>query len=549
MTTDPRTDCSPFHPGERRVQEIAGARDIEAWARKVVRDHLPEQHRDFHTSLPFLVVAARDAAGRPWVTLLEGADGFIASPDPRSLVIRAKPAPGDALENAFNKESDIGILGIELSTRRRNRLNGRISELSPEGFSLTVDQTFGNCPQYIREREWHRVEDTSPGQPRSGRSLTPSQREWIRSADTFFIASGYRAEGESPAFGMDASHRGGERGFVEVLEERKLRFPDYAGNNHFNTIGNLLLDPRAGCLFVDFETGTLLQLTGMASVDWTSDALARFPGARRLVTFDIDEIVELPAAVGLRWDSDAQAVRSLRLTSKIRESDDVTSLVFEARDGGPLASFEPGQHLPIELATSSAGEVVRRTYSLSNGPSRDQYRISVKREPNGLASRYLHDLVEPGAIIESRRPAGEFMMTCNKCPLVLVSAGVGITPMLSILQSVAREKGDRPVWFVHGARNGRHHPFASEVRDFASMRHNIKVHVAYTQPERDDAIGVNFDSAGRIDGTLLARLVGSVDAHYFVCGPAGFMSAIHSDLEDQNVPLDRIHTESFGPAG
>ncbi|MGI9409566.1 MAG: pyridoxamine 5'-phosphate oxidase family protein, partial [Hyphomicrobiaceae bacterium] len=519
------------------------------WARKVVRDHMPEQHRDFHTSLPFLVVAARDAAGRPWATLLEGPDGFVTSPDPRSLIIDAKPVSGDALDGAFKRGIDVGILGIELAARRRNRANGRITQSAPNGFTFTVDQSFGNCPQYIREREWHRVDELSPGEPGVGRSLTSSQRGWIRSADTFFIASGYRAEGDSSTFGMDASHRGGDSGFVEVLSDRQIRFPDYAGNNHFNTIGNLVVDPRAGYLFVDFERGSLLQLTGTTSIDWDSDALMQFPGARRLVTLDIEEIIELPSALSLRWESNGQAVRSLRLVSKIRESDDVTSFVFEARDGGLLDSFEPGQHLPIELKIPGAAGIVRRTYSLSNAPSQDQYRISVKREPKGLASRHLHDLVEPGAIVESRRPAGDFVMTCNNCPLVLVSAGVGVTPMLSILQSVARENSNRPVWFVHGARDGRHHPLAKEIRDLASKQPNINVYVTYSRPNPDDAVGVDYDSEGRVDGALLARLVGNVDAHYFLCGPTGFMAAVHADLEAQNIPLDQIHTETFGPAG
>ncbi len=496
---------SPFHAGEQEVQERLGVRDIEDWARKVVRDHLPEQHREFHTSLPFLVVAARDAKGRPWVTLLDGPDGFVSSPDPQKLVIAAKPSPGDALEDAFGTGADIGILGIELATRRRNRVNGRIADGGPEGFTFRVDQSFGNCPQYIREREWRRVEGNAPGKAVKSARLTQSQRNWIASTDTFFIATGYRGEGENPVFGMDASHRGGERGFVEVLNDARVRFPDYAGNNHFNTIGNLTLDPSAGYLFIDFDSGSLLQLTGIATIDWESEEVARFPGARRLVTLDIEEVIEVPAAVGLRWDVDAESVRSLRLVEKIPESDDVTSFIFEARDGGPLAAFEPGQHLPIELDIPGTDGPARRTYSLSSPPSDSRYRISVKREPKGLVSGHLHDNIEPGAIIDSRRPAGDFMMTCNICPLVLVSAGVGVTPMLSILHAVAEERGNRPVWFVHGARDGRHHPLAQEVRDLAAERSDINVHVAYSRPRPEDEIDTQYDSEGHVNGLMFWR--------------------------------------------
>ena len=547
MTEAPRETPSPFHRGERLVHERLGVCEIDDWARKVVRSYLPEDHRAFHTGLPFLVVGARDKHGRPWATLLEGPDGFVTSPDEQHLIINATPARGDALDGSFETGSDIGILGIELATRRRNRVNGRIAKTGADGFTLRVDQTFGNCPQYIRERAWHRVDGVPSGQALSSSVLTPSQRAWIEAADTFFIASGYRGKEETATFGMDASHRGGNRGFVEVLDPSRIRFPDYAGNNHFNTIGNLVLDPRAGFLFVDFETGSLLQLSGTASIDWASDAVAKVPSTRRLVTLNIERIVEIPHAIGLRWDADADSVRSLRLIEKSPESDNVTSFTFAARDGGPLAAFEPGQHLPIELAIPGVGQV-GRTYSLSSAPKDTEYRISVKREPNGLVSRHLHDTVEPGAIIESRKPAGDFMMTCNICPLVLVSAGVGVTPMMSILHTVAAEGGGRPVWFVHGARDGLHHPFAQEVRDLGAERQNLHVHVAYSQPRLADRIGRDFDSEGRVDGALLARLVQTIEAHYFLCGPTRFMADIQSDLERQRIPLERIHTETFGPA-
>jgi len=540
---------SPFHQGEQTVQKRLGVRHIEDWARKVVHDFLPEQHRTFHTAQPFLIVSARDGQNRPWVTLLNGPDGFVTSPDPQHLVIETKPLPGDALEEAFDEGADVGILGIELATRRRNRVNGRVASNNSDVITFRVDQAFGNCPQYIREREWRRVDEMPPAKAMRSNKLTKTQQEWIETSDTFFIASGFRGEGESPTFGMDASHRGGERGFVRALDDTRIQFPDYAGNNHYNTIGNLVLDPRAGFLFIDFETGSLLQLTGEASIDWDSDELNDFPGARRLVTFNIEQIVEIPSAVRLRWEADAESVRSLRLIEKIPESDDVISFVFEARDGGLLEAFEPGQYLPLELSIPGIKEPVRRTYSLSGSPNDNRYRITVKREQKGLVSRHLHDNVEPGAIIESRHPAGEFIMTCNICPLVLVSAGVGVTPMMSILLTVASENSNRPVWFVHGARDGNHHPLANEVRDLVLNLPNINVHVAYSRPGPKDKLGVRYDSEGRVTGRLLTDLVQNIDAHYFLCGPTKFMADIQTDLEQRNVPVDHIHFETFGPEG
>ena len=161
---------SPFHRGEQEVQARLGVRDIEAWARKVVRPFLPEEHRAFHTALPFLVAAARDARGHPWATLLAGPTGFVTSPDPRTLVIGARPVAGDALEGALTEGADLGLLGMEFATRRRNRVNGRVVGDGAEGLRFSVDQTFGNCPQYISERHWH------PARPAPHRAPAPLDR-------------------------------------------------------------------------------------------------------------------------------------------------------------------------------------------------------------------------------------------------------------------------------------------------------------------------------------------------------------------------------------
>ena len=539
---------SPFHPGEQDVQERMGVRDIEDWARKVVRPLLPKDHRDFHTALPFLVAAARDGRGRPWATLLTGPEGFITSPDAKSLTIGATPVAGDALAGALSSGAHLGLLGIELASRRRNRVNGRVHTDDGGNLVFSVDQAFGNCPQYIREREWRRVGDNSPGVTVRGDSLTPSQSVWISSADTFFIASGHQGNGESATYGMDASHRGGEPGFVEVVSETQIRFPDFAGNNHFNTIGNLVLDPSAGFLFVDFTTGSLLQLTGRVKIDWDSDAVLAIPGARRLVSLEIEEIVELPSAIALRWDASADSVRTLRLIEKTKESADITSFVFEARDAGPLPLFEAGQYLPIELEVSGIDGTVSRTYSLSGSPNSERYRISVKHEPMGMASRHLHDKIEVGAFVDARKPAGELILPCDKCPVALVSAGVGITPMAAMLHSLADEGRERPVWFIHGARDGAHHALAGEMRDLAARRPGINLHIAYSKPRTEDRLGNDYDSAGRVDGDLIASFLALPEAHYLLCGPTAFMAGIQNALETHGIPSEQIHTESFGPA-
>jgi ferredoxin-NADP reductase/predicted pyridoxine 5'-phosphate oxidase superfamily flavin-nucleotide-binding protein len=549
MSSQPRAQ-SPFHEGERAVQQRLGVREsIEPWARKVVRPFLPDEFRTFFNELPFVVAAARDGQGRPWATIVAGRPGFVASPDPRTLVIGAGLVPGDALEDALRPGADVGLLGIELDTRRRNRANGRVRRNGDDGLWLDVDQSFGNCPQYISERAWQpAAEPTQPPPRRVHDRLDASQIHWIREADTFFIATGHRGEGEHWTFGMDASHRGGPPGFVHVEGDRTLVIPDYAGNNHFNTIGNLLLDPRAGLLFVDFEGGSLLQMSGRTEIEWGEEQATRFPGARRLIRFHVEESVELRAALPIRWMESTGSVRSLRLVDKIRESDDIVSFVFEARDGSPLAAFEAGQHLPIELAIPGQVHPVSRTYSLSNGPGESRYRISVKREPHGLASRHLHDAVEVGSIVSARAPAGDFVLDHGTRPLVLVSAGVGVTPMVSMLHALALQP-TRQVHFVHGARDRRHHALAEEVRSAAATRENATLHVAYSRPRVEDRAGEHYDSEGRIDGALLDRILPDLDAEYFLCGPVGFMAGLAADLEARGVAPEHIHSESFGPVG
>lgn len=543
--TDARDRSATFHAGELAVQERMGVREeLAPWASRVIRPFLPEQHRQFYATLPFVVAAARDGLGRPWATLLAGPPGFVRSPDPRRLVIAARPGPGDPLAASLTPGADVGLLGIEPATRRRNRVNGRIAAADADGLTLAVDQTFGNCPQHIRPRAWHPAPAIEPPPPTITRSLSPEQRARIAGADTLFIASGHRGAGESAAFGMDASHRGGPPGFVAVEGARRLVIPDFAGNNHFNTVGNLALDDRAGLLFVDFAGGGLLQLTGRATIDWTSPALARHPGAQRLLVFDLDEAIDRPAALPLRWTGEGEAIRSLVVAARRRESDDVVSLVLAARDGGPLAGFRAGQHLPLELAIPGVAGPVARTYSLSGGPGDATYRISIKRQ--GLASRFLHDAIDVGDTLAARAPAGDFVLAAGERPIVLVAAGIGVTPLLSMFAELVHRDDPRPLVFVHVVRDGRHHPFAAEVRALAAASRRATLHVLYTRPRAEDRPGRDYHTAGRLDATRLAALLPGRDVDVYLCGPTAFMAALHDDLERLGVA--QIRHETMTPA-
>ncbi|UWQ19877.1 pyridoxamine 5'-phosphate oxidase family protein [Jannaschia sp. M317] len=536
---------NPFHEGERAAQDRAGVGNVAEWAGGFIRDYLPEQHRAFHTSLPFLVVSGGDAAGRTWITLVEGPDGYATSPDPRRVQLDAQLGPDDPLALAFAGGTDIGVLGIELATRRRNRFSGHVRSAGA-GYAIDIRQTFGNCPQYIHERAWTRV-DTVPGTAAQSAALTADQTARITAADTMFIGSGHQGEAGAASNGYDASHRGGAPGFVCVVDATHLQIPDYAGNNFFNTIGNLVSDPHIGLLFIDFETGGLLHVSGRATIDWDPKG-AHDDDAWRMINVEIDAVVDRPSAVSLRWAKQDHLSRRLKLAKRVQESADITSFYFVPADGRPLEPFEAGQHLPIEVQIPGQKGTTKRSYSLS-GPPEDRrfYRISVKREDKGLVSRFLHDHLREGSLIEAQAPSGDFVIPCSNCPLVLVSAGVGLTPMLSMLHASADH--ERPVWYVHGTRSGGDHALRREVAGLVSANPRAAQHIAYSRPKDDDIRGRHYHSEGRITADTLLGLQAGSQAHYMLCGPAAFLADIRNGLEARGVAPEQIHFETFGPTG
>lgn len=250
----------PFNADEQAAQRLAGYR----MGRAPIRPFLPEEHRAFFPLLPHLFTSTPDAQGWPVASVLTGSPGFVTSPDPRTLRIGALPRGGDPAAPGFATGAEIGLLGIDLSTRRRNRANGRIVEID-DGVTVQVAQSFGNCPQYIQTRKiMTRDEEAGPTET-LGR-LDEAARDLIESADTFFVASRGRPD-LGAGGGFDMSHRGGRPGFVGVHDDT-LVIPDFSGNRFFNTLGNLLGDPRAGLLFVNFNTGEMLQLQGTVTIDW-----------------------------------------------------------------------------------------------------------------------------------------------------------------------------------------------------------------------------------------------------------------------------------------
>jgi predicted pyridoxine 5'-phosphate oxidase superfamily flavin-nucleotide-binding protein len=264
-----------FHAGELEMQRRAGVQAMAAKVGRITQDSIPEDAAEFLERQPLLFLGHRDAAGRVRATLVAGRPGFIRVVDPRRVEIDGLTLP----------PGDAGILALDFDARERLRLNGQL-EPRPGGVTLRATEVYSNCPKFIQRRSIEDDRGEKPGRGQMSSALTASQRDLITKADTFFIAT------VPPGLPADVSHRGGNPGFVRVVDPTHLAWDDYTGNAMFNTLGNLLHDPEAGLLFVDFQDGRLLQLNGRARV--TGDKV-------RQIEFEILDVVEIPGGQPYRW--------------------------------------------------------------------------------------------------------------------------------------------------------------------------------------------------------------------------------------------------------
>jgi len=237
--------------------------------------------------------------------------------------------------------------------------------------------------------------------------------------------------------------------------------------------------------------------------------------------------------------------RPFRVSRKVRESDTVTSLVLEPRDGRPIAAALPGQFIVLQLGPVSAPALMR-SYSLSGMPNVVSYRVSIKREAHGAASAYVADKLDVGDIVQASAARGSFALQEGERPVVLLSAGIGVTPVLAMLHVLAAEASRREIWWLHGTRNGREHPFAAEARELLEALPHRHSYICYSAPGPTDKPGVDFDLAGHLNVEALQKLNMPRDGDFYICGPATFMSDLTAGLPALGVAFDRIHTELFG---
>jgi ferredoxin-NADP reductase/MOSC domain-containing protein YiiM len=238
--------------------------------------------------------------------------------------------------------------------------------------------------------------------------------------------------------------------------------------------------------------------------------------------------------------------RPLKVARMDRESSSVVSLVLESVDDRPLTVPLPGQFVVLRLRPQADAPPVLRSYSLSDLPDAGRYRIAIKEEPHGIASTYLSRHLHAGDILDVSAPRGGFILQRGDLPVVLLSAGVGVTPVMAMLHALAAQASPRPVWWIYGARNGLDHPFAPEARDLVAKLPHARSHVQYSRPEATDRLGVDFDATGRLTVTVLERLGVPRETDFYLCGPPAFLEDFTTGLGNWGVARDRVHTEIFG---
>ncbi|GGF68520.1 hypothetical protein GCM10007301_30240 [Azorhizobium oxalatiphilum] len=343
---------------------------------------------------------------------------------------------------------------------------------------------------------------------------------------------------------------GGSQGFVRVINATTLRIAVPASAWPGD---RLPLDGDA-----TYEVGLLFVIPGVKETLRMKGHLAQAPDAGFALEFRLDNAFFHCAKAFIRsklWDQPVaeetwQGLKPFRCVRKERESAVITSFYLVREDGGAPPLFSPGQHVQVEVDVPGEPAPLRRAYSLSCAPGQNELRISVKREAApGLVSNFLHDHVEVGTSIRLGPPAGRFILREDSGrPVVLLSAGVGLTPMVSMLDHLVATGSRREIWFLHAAISGREHAMSSHVRALAARHANVHVHVCYEHPTAHDRLYGQFEAEGRLGIETLKRRLPWGDYDYYLCGPGRFMTAFIEGLNAHGVPRDRIRWEAFGPA-
>lgn len=551
---------SPFHPGEQAVQNLANESDMAQRNGVVITDTILPGAIPFITQQSMLVVTSVDTKGDIWTSVLMGRPGFISASDAHNLILDRDITVSnthDSFWKNIQHSPNIGLLVIELSTRRRFRINGTVEALSDTQVKIHVDEAYPNCPKYIQRRQPELdVSDFSDTHalPLQGRELQPEHIQLIESSDSMFVGSAVaEISGDPTHYRADASHRGGNPGFIEIIKPNTLRIPDYRGNSLFNTLGNIQAYPKAGLVFIDFERGALLQVSGTANILWQQDdPNNKTGGTQRYWELDITAWQETALPERLSWQffdysphnprhrksGTADERLNLKVSKLEQKSDTITRYRLSAMAGGVLPAFEAGAHLPVSV-TLPNGRPAERHYSILSSPHDNRfYDIAVQREDSGKGgSQYIHKQLKVNATLKAKAPVNAFPLATRGEHTILIAGGIGITPILSMLRILVEDRASFEIHYT--ARTLDDLAFAKDVFELAGDRAHL-----YTSQENNSATELAMES-GRLKLEEVLHTPHR-DTHVYLCGPVKMIDAVREVGEKQGWQTNQIHFESFG---
>jgi len=560
---------TPYHPGEIAAQNKAGTRGAAAELAAVMTSSLnfSSNHDEFLAAQNFSVLTSVDTvSGDVRVTPLFGKTGDLNAVSENEIVISRNCIPvGDILYNC-PPTTPLSLLAIDLQQRRRLRINGMAKSLatdSDSGLLLEVQEFSPNCPKYINQRKI--VFDKQGAAPinasaiREERThLTESDQAFVRAMDTLWIGS------YAPGVGADTNHRGGQPGFIRVTSANTIEWPEYRGNGMFFTSGNLELNDKAGVTLIDFDSGSFIQMTGRAEVDWQHDG--RYEGATRVIRYQIEHLVRTDQATTHRWQrldyspynpaiagtqpskrAKGDFPTPVTLAKIVEETDNVKTFRFLADRQIP---FLPGQYATFEFNDIPGGASSEiRTWTLSETANSikgdNTLDITVKRVPDGLVTNWLHDHADIGMTVQLNGVQGDMTAVridtkSNKASvpenLLLLSAGIGITPHMAIVRGLGAFvlQDQTNITMIHVERHASDLLFQDEI----ARRTENYPDFSY--------INVLTSEEGRLSNEKLATLV--TDAphqHAYICGPALFMRDMTNYLVAMGLSPSNIFTETF----
>lgn len=537
------SQTGPFHQGELAVQTKLGVSDTAHSNGAVITKRIPGAALNFIAQQSMVILGSTDINARIWTSAIFGPSGFIEALDTATVKIdfsNTSISNTDPFWSNIQSNAQLGIIVIELGSRRRLRINGQIEKVSEHIYHINIDQAYPNCPQYIQRRHiLHAKKETHINKIPDicGCNLNSNQNNTIENADTFFVSSAH------PDHGNDVSHRGGKPGFVQIINKNKLRIPDYPGNSMFNTLGNFEVNPNAGLVFIDFTNKKILQLTGQAKILWhIENTDIETAGTLRYWQFDIESWRESTIAFDIEWEyldasphnpeiSGKATTEATHLQLKVekitQQSDRVKSFILTSDD--KLPEFEAGSHLEITLDNNDSDNLIRHYSILSKPDDLSHYEIAVLELADSRGgSHAIHHLVKQGDILNCSTPRNEFPVYDKAEHTILIAGGIGITPVLSMLESL--ESQHKSYEFHYAARTLSDFIYIDRIKALAGNRCTF-----YTSAAKNSRL--NLD-------TLLTRPDKST--HVYVCGPVRLINAVREAAEENNWSSANIHFESFG---